>query len=615
MFTGIIPQMANEGLEYLSRIALPGERNAALELVFRGPLRLSLTSKSELEILLGIGSLNDPGDDPCLHWLPFSEYGYYPLGARFLGDRTIFPIEPTVHVSRLTLQEDFLVPDGQMLSLERPISPELESQLNSYRHRRTLDRSQHPPITLANGEIGRFYLSAISLMAADLLSLDIKRKAALNRICDPKQTKWLDPGLLQVAPRFGLMSKPAAMQLALVTACEDILDYWTDVTTQFRALHAENRPLVIHRWLPQRTDRIEATTRSRTIRNEEGGPIEGVLELREIVRDFREVGIQSLIVQLPFGVDRGVINELNAGLADPQIITEPRSRSLLDRLLRLSGARPGSRSVAVAMAGKSLSRAFPAMAGLPVEFVRKTSLFPVAIPRKETSVRIIDAAGMGHPTPYGAAARILHGYLSEKRRNEIDFNRLLAPPSATTTPAWEHVQIATLSAHLHAFCQAGVILSERGLIARHVQSSLRGRDGYCSFVRVPQSAGRRPEGASRNARRIFAIPVILEEYFFWVVEIEPSARGKSHGIGVVMPIGEFEPSEFLQNYIANILYRYQRVEPGSAAAPFPSGTFIDAHVAYLKHMRRRLIPIRLAQAIEDRCKRMLDEARILWGGP
>ena len=86
-------------------------------------------------------------------------------------------------------------------------------------------------------------------------------------------------------------------------------------------------------------------------------------------------------------------------------------------------------------------------------------------------------------------------------------------------------------------------------------------------------------------------------------------------MGLLMPLGAFEPSDFLANYLANIARRQRASAPGIVAAPFPKGSYPDAWVASLHHRKRRLIAARLADAIVARCERAVAEQRLLTSAP
>ena len=510
-----------------------------------------------------------------------------------------------------------MVPDGTALALDQPISPVLQRSLDTASHRRTLDRSHTPTLVVANGEIARFYLSAISVLAYDLLSLDIDRHTAFSKLCEPKKTRLSEGGMLHIAPKLGYLSRPAAMQLALAHACPDIIDYWSNTITQLRALHASGEPLTFHRWLPEGTGKIEATTRTRVIRKDSIGPEETVVELREIVQDLRVIELKSLVIELPPGTDRSVIEDLNGGLEDSEFDkVEPRTRNLLDRLLGRTASLPGSKSVQVAIAGRRFSHAFPALEHIDVEYVKRRSLFGFGRPKGDVRDERISEIGIGPKGRGGSSAWIRGTFPSESPRREVDYDQLMAPPLASGPLTWEPVDTSSLPASQRAMIAAGDVLVGRGFVPNGIEYS-RPIDGQRAFCAKADPAWGNWSAAMRpgDTRRIFALPLVIEERFFWVLEIEANENRRSHGMGLLMPLGPFEPSDFLINYLANIARRQRASVPGIVAAPFPKGSYPDAWVASLHHRKRRLIATRLADAIVARCERAIVEQRLLSSAP
>lgn len=594
-----------------------GSRERPISLSFRGPLRLNPVKPTELEIFLGFTLLIGDAEDLEFDWLPLSDYGYFPLGTEFHGDHTVFPSEPSILIASLTREEDFMVPDGTALALDHPISSDRQRSLDTASHRRTLDRSHTPTLVVANGEIARFYLSAISVLAYDLLSLDINRDAAFAKLCQPKKTRLMGDGTLHVAPKLGYLSRPAAMQIALTHACPDIIDYWSNTITQLRALHADGEPLTFHRWLPEGTGKIEATTRTRVIRKNGIGAEETVVELREIVQDLRAIELKSLVIELPSGTDRSVLEDLNEGLEDPEFDkVEPRTRNLLDRLLGRTASLPGSKSVQIAIAGRRFSHAFPALEHIDVEYVKRRRLFGLGRPKGDVRDQRIFKLGTGPKGRGGSSAWSRATFPSESPRRKVDYDQLMAPPVASGPLAWEPIDTWSLPASQRAMIAAGDVLVGRGFIPSGIEYS-RPIDGQRAFCAKADPAWGNWSASMRpgDTRRIFALPLVIEERFFWALEIEASEKRRSHGMGLLMPLGAFEPSDFLANYLANIARRQRASAPGIVAAPFPKGSYPDAWVASLHHRKRRLIAARLADAIAVRCERAVAEQRLLTSAP
>lgn len=170
-----------------SRVDLLGSEDRPLRLIWRGPLRRSPVTRASLDILL---VLADEGSGThSIQWLPFSEFGYYPLDTEFRGQETWFPVDAIRAFRKLEAQEDFLVPDEVGLNVNYEVSVEVTKAFSGFQHRMTLDRSHNPPIVIANMEIGRFYLAAISLLANDLLSFDIDPAKAFKSVCNPRETR------------------------------------------------------------------------------------------------------------------------------------------------------------------------------------------------------------------------------------------------------------------------------------------------------------------------------------------------------------------------------------------------------------------------------------------
>lgn len=406
------------------------------------------------------------------------------------------------------------------------------------------------------------------------------------------------------------MSRPAALQLALLSASSDIVAFWADAIKRFRVLYAGKRPLNFHGWFPQAAGEIETVCRRRTIESEDGH-VEPVVELKEIVRDRRVLPLHSLVVQMPYNTDYGVIDELNAGINDEIDVPSPRTRNLLDQLLRRSGSAPGTRSALVAIAGRTLPRAFPALDGLTVEYVRKRGPLHSLTAALDIFKPVGDAAP-GKSRPAGVGARIAHRHAPGEPRREVDFDLLIAPPSELDPIEWLDVRDTNLQPAIVALREAAMPLTQKGLVVTGVPALTDADSHNVRAGIIPVSWGRWSQGYARNRRRrLFVLPLVIEERFFWIIELESHDKSKPHGIGVVQPTGAFEPEAFLNDFVAGVRQRQLKAPPGTVAAPFPKGHFPDASVGYLKHTGSRLRPVFLAQSIRSRCKRMLDEQRLL----
>lgn len=590
-----------------SRVDLLGSEDRPLRLVWRGPLRRSPVTRASLDILLVLADARS--GEQSMQWLPFSEFGYYPLDTEFRGQETWFPVDAIRNFRTLAAQEDFLVPDEVALKVNHEVSAEVTAAISGFQHRMTLDRSQNPPVVIANMEIGRFYLAAISLLANDLLSFDVDPGKAFKAVCNPRETR-LEDGVLLVAPHHGYLSRPAALQVSLLSISDDILAFWAAAIRQFRALNAGKRPLNFHGWFPQGSGEIDGVSRRRTIEGE-GGQVETVVELKEIVRDRRVLPLHTVVVQMPYNTDSGVIDELNAGIDAEGEAPSPRTRNLLDQLLGRSGSTPGTRSALVAIAGHTLPRAFPALDGLTVEYVRKRG--PLHSVAAALSIfKSVEGAASGKPRPTGVSARITHRHASGEPRREIDFDLMVAPPAELDPIEWLELRGTNLQPAIAALHEAGVRFAQKGLVPSDVPSLIDADDGNMKAGIIPASWGRWSEGYARNRRRrLFVLPLVVEERFFWIIELESNDKSKPHGLGVLQPAGGFEPEVFLNDFVAGVRRRQLKAPSGTVAAPFPRGHFPDASVGYLKHTGERLKPIFLESAIRLRCKRMIDEQRLL----
>ena len=590
-----------------SRVELLGSEDRPLRLIWRGPLRRSPVTRSSLEIQLVLADDRDRSQQ--VQWLPFAEFGYYPLETEFRGFETWFPVDAVRTFRKLQLDVDFMVPDNIGSALSHNISTETRSALSGAAYRMSLDQSKRPPVAIANNEIARFYLTAISLLASDLLSFDIDPEKAFKNVCEPRATRWLEEGVFQIAPRHGYLARPAAQQLGLVLASDDIISFWSKAIKMQRYLHATNQTLTFHGWLPEGAGELDGVCQRRTVRSDDAG-VEAVVHIREIVRDRRTLPMHTLAVQLPFRADRGLIEEVNAALNGDSDAPEPQTRNLLDRLLGRRGS-PSSRSAVVAIAGRTLPRAFPGLERMTVEYIRKKGpLHPVsAIIERFNN---LDGAALGKAKGRGSSARIVHRHASGEPRREVDFGLPIAPPSALDRIEWTTLETCNLDPALIAFREAANLMAGSGHVASGAPALIDAPGDMAMAGIVPASWGRWSTGyALDRQRRLFGLPVVIEGRFFWIVELESSDKSRPHGIGVLQPTGAFEPEDFLNDYLSGIRQRQLKAPAGTVAAPFPKGHFPDASVGYLKHSGTRLIPLHLVRAIKMRCKRMIDEQRLL----
>jgi hypothetical protein len=290
-------------------------------------------------------------------WFPLSELAFLPVnfGFRTSGEVETLRSGRTQHlrgfrpVQALALKETThyamtTAATGTQLGVEATRTTPLRVQLN-----------RKPALVVAGAELARFYLASLGMVAHQLLVADYDLDSAVAKLVDPERTGWVDENTFEIAPVSPLCDTGSALQLALLLASPDLLQFWREIATNARAARIRGEPGVLDAPTPAATKHVVAHTMSYMLALP-GGRVRA-LRVTRIESDLRPSPFAALIVHLPYSF------VTPSDPDDDDVSDEPkgerRQRRLADDLKLNRKERPGRTHIKLAALGQSFRSAFP----------------------------------------------------------------------------------------------------------------------------------------------------------------------------------------------------------------------------------------------------------------
>ncbi|WP_421736542.1 hypothetical protein [Caulobacter sp.] len=219
-------------------------------------------------------------------------------------------------------------------------------------------------IYIPSSEILRFYFGPISWLADSFMSAVYG--APGDGLFDPEETRFIEPGVFQIAPVAGLADRASALHLALLLNSPDLLQLWQEASDA--SLGSERREGGIFRstlMLPEGKHSLALLGKNSSVERFMLVAQERAFVASAIISDYRPAPFSKLVVKLPYGM-----NESDAGNIDDASYN-PRTRHntvvALDAKLE-ARRRPGIQVARLSPHHESLRRTFPGLSRVAVQY-------------------------------------------------------------------------------------------------------------------------------------------------------------------------------------------------------------------------------------------------------
>lgn len=584
---------------------------APLKLVHQGILRRSANFKNELEVQCIFLTLDAVKNNFVIKWLSYAKFGFYPAGTIFDGSRILHPGDlQSLAIGDLLQSEAFFCPDSQYVWRTAPF-PDRSANLPDYPRREFIDRTRSPNVSVSAMEIARFYLSAVSLMADDLLAIDHALPKVLNNICNVGRSQEIGEGSFRIAPRFGYLSRSCAMQSAMLLACPPILEYWSRAISQLRVYHAKKEHLDFIGWFPDEKPTISARLAPTLLFN--GDDPTTILTVTQILSETRALPFNHLQIELPFGVDEELFED-----AEKEEEESPRQLyryKFLSRFLNRSQLlKPSLRGKVVAAAGRTLVQSFPGYEDVEIEIVRRRLMIGPPKVRIERVGEPVSDVATGKKSADGEAASIRHRFLDNpplRIRGTADYARDLAPSSDAEYFRYVEIPQGAIHSRFKFFMNAASVMQDRGLL-NNEQSSLAANPPHSyMLLEFPRAWGSWGwHSAQARGRRAAFMQIMIDNSPVWAIELECLTKFEKFAVGLIHARDSRDGEEFLHAYLAAMVKRLSKSHLSDGLdGPWPPGSFGDVDIERLIHTRHRLNGEELARSLFHKSRHLLDKAR------
>lgn len=239
--------------------------------------------------------------------------------------------------------------------------------------------NRKPAYAVAGAELARFYLASLGMVAHRLLVADLDLDGAIATLVDPERTGRIDDRTFQIAPLSPLSDTGAAMQLAMILASPDLLQFWRELSANVRQDKMSGGVGVLDAPAPAATKHVIAHAMPYTL----ALPDRDIRALRvtRIEADMRPPPFATLIVHSPISYDDQDEHSREDENGDRRDDEDRRRRRLGDSLKLNRNERPGRSFVKLAALGQSFTSAFPRFKEVAVRHVGGVPR-PLGTPRK-----------------------------------------------------------------------------------------------------------------------------------------------------------------------------------------------------------------------------------------
>ena len=550
--------------------------------------------------------LDDPGPIPLHAAAPLEQLGLLRPGSIFENQRYVGQIDllRTKRVGGLTLKDmsQFNTSGGAQYISENRFSPGSRVIDQSAVVQRWVNNCRHEGQTyyVPSGEIFRFYFGALSLGAASFMSLAVSDQDGVGLV-DPEHTRFLEPGVLQIAPISGLADRSSALQLAMLLHSPELMAMWRLTVDQFIADQAAGSSL-FYPPIQLPASRNPYTLQGLSVDVRQGllgGGYERGFMTWAIISDYRPAPFRRLVIKLPYGM-----SEIDLDQPDEDQEEGPtRHANLLPSDLKLeSRRRPGVAAGRMSHHMESLQRAFPRLASVQVDYEaplapRSSSKRTALAPPEERVIEEFSALMPGHDRKVGGVVLRPGAIYQSEAQAQAPTQRLF---DDTELELGEFVP-AVAEQTRYPF---STFVSAFNLLMRHQAGGLVGQNPISAFggdVMVLKPAA--SWGSAARGRAIAIGRIDLDYGHVYAFELSRRRSDERISLGLVAKtdgsaMSWSEISAVARHAVAQLTLRGAGSTSKSRGVwPSPS-EFTDVLGRSVKHTRRRRTPAWLAEDLD-----------------
>lgn len=571
-----------------------------------GAIRRSQHRTDAYEVECVFFQLDDPGPLPLFAAAPLEQLGLLRPGSIFENQRYVGHLDVlrTRRVSGLTLKgmSQFNTSGRAEYLLENRFAAGSRVIEQSALLQRWVNNCRHQGLTyyVPSGEIFRFYFGAISLGAASFMSLAVSDQDS-GGLVDPEHTRFLEPGVLQIAPISGLADRSSALQLAMLLHSPELMGMWRKTVDQFIADQAWGGSQ-FYPPIELPASRYPFTLQGLGVDVRQGllgvGYERGFMTW-SIVSDYRPAPFRRLVIKLPYGMSEVDLDQPEEAEEAPAA----RYANLVPNDLKLeSRRRPGVAAGRMSHQMESLQRAFPRLAGVQVDYEappapRSANRRAAAAPLKERVIEELSALLPGHDRKVGGVVLRPGAIYQPEARAQTPTQRLFGDTELELgefVPAVAEQTRYPFSTFVGAF----------NLLMRHQAGGLVGQNPISAFggdVMVLKPAA---SWGSAARGRAFAVGRIdLDAGHVYAFELSRRRADERISLGLVAKtdgsaMSWAEVSAVARHSVAQLTLRGAGSTSKSRGVwPSPS-EFTDVLGRSVKHTRRRRTPAWLAEDLD-----------------
>lgn len=448
-------------------------------------------------------------------------------------------------------------------------------------------------IYIPSNEIMRFYFGASSLLAGTFLNA-VHGEPGLGLV-DFDETRFLEPGVFQIAPVSGLADRASALHLAMLLNSPDLLQMWRSAADDCLASSSDGS-FQCRLMLPASSLALSLWGKTSIVQGVIGTAAERAFVVSAILSDYRPAPFSKVVIKLPHGMAEGDLDDADA---------EPgaqRSRflSIIGDEARLDNRRrPGVNVARTSPHHDSLRRTFPNLSRVPIQY--DTAAIARRQPREvERQKRMIEALSTLPP----GSDREVGGIQFRPSRSYCAPTPLEAPTDRLFSGGeilaglFEPIQTTDLKYPLSVFAKAMNRISQLqrgGLVAQDPLSSAHGA--------IMIMAANPSWSALARGRRIAIGRIEVDGQTVYAFEMSRRHPSESISLGLVAkadgsPMSITELSRVAEHATQQIGSRGSRSESRKRGVwPGPS-VFLDVTGRVVTHTAKRKFPSVLAEDLE-----------------
>lgn len=455
------------------------------------------------------------------------------------------------------------------------------------------------PYMIPSAEILRFYFGALSLTAASFMEIATDGEPAASLI-DREHTRFLEPGVLQIAPREGLADRGSALQLALLLMSPDLRAMWWQVAQGFILAGARGEDKYFPAAVLAPGRHSFSVLGERQLVESEKYDInpDQVFKVSSILSDYRPAPFRRLIIKLPQGLTEHDLDRLED---DPPEAHARFSTIVAPNAPIENRRRPGRQVARLSPHHESLRRAFPGLGRVEIDYdlprtMRRT---PANTEWRQRIVEELSALPLGRSNP--GVGRVLFRPSPTYAPPEVSAvpTRLLFEQSEFELGVFRPVVAQTLAFPLPAFIGAFAKLRRERSGSLVGQITELAASDEVMLLQAPSSWGPAARGRS------FGVGVIeVEDRAVYAFEMLRRNRTERISLFLVMradgrPMSPANISAVARHAIEHISSRGSKADIGPRGIWPSPAQFRDIHGRVVPHTIRRRLAGLLAEELHE----------------